>query len=561
MATDTRPRTARYRPTITWGTGTELGETPYDDVSGFYLNSPGLVLDGIGRDQIRAYAPPVVPAFDLTLNNWGGEFSPGGPIGKLVGRGPRVSLDVIWSNDTSCNAAAIDANDVFMSANGTEIQRLFEGQVNTAQHVLTRPQRTVAVRALGKLAMLLDKRPQATQLYVDLRTDQAIAILLDLCGWDPDMRVLDEGDTTLRYWWLDGSATGLDVLNQLLAAEGAGGAAYEQAGVFHFEGRQSRFNNPRSTTDQWIIGGGFLPNPSANAAGVPTNDSNTLANGLTDITILYDANPSAYASNPDEVIASAALTVTQRVPFPPQVGGAPAEVAAVWEYGGPLVVPAGPTGIVTEGTTDDPYYAPLLPVDGATVPPGDAADYAVVAGGALTSVALEATGGTLVRLRWISAGGCTVNGWTSNGPQLRAVSLVGSDTVVRSTIDTTAQQARYQPRQHTVDAWPEIDPLVARDIVNSMVLRYQSERRQATLKLVNIDGGHMNCILHARIGDRIRWYQAHGQINESYWIETISHEIAPGGGLHTMTLGCERTVDQVGGRFDVGGFDAAKFGD
>jgi hypothetical protein len=556
------PRVARYRPTIVWGTGTAVGATPYDDVSRYYLNDPGLVVDGIGRDQVRAYAPPAAPAFDLTLTNWGGEFSPGGPIGQLVGRGPKTYLDILWGDDPLANAADVMADDRFVLANGIESARLFSGEVNTAQHVLTRPQRSVQVRALGRFSILLDQRPQTTQLYestpeAPFRTDQAISVLLDLVGWDPAMRVLDEGDTSLSYWWLDGSQDGLTALNQLLAAEGAGGCAYEQAGVFHFEGRQFRFNNPRSTDEQWLVGGGFLANPGADAPEVPCNDAGTFANGLTEVVILYDANPSEYTSNPDEVISSASLIVNQRTEEPVQTGGPPAEVATIWELGGPLEVPAGPDGIVVEGQLSDPYKSALVPVNAADVAPTAVSDF-TVSSGTLTSVTLLETSGIRVRIKWVSTGGCTIIGTTSNGPQLRAVSLpVVSQRVVRSTIDTSDSSARYQPREHQMDAWPEIDPNVALDIVNSMALRYQAERRQATLSIVNINGAHMNAIMHARVSDRLRWFQQHGAINEPYWIERISHEIAPGGGLHVMTLGCERVFDQVGSRFDIGLFNNA----
>jgi hypothetical protein len=449
------------------------------------------------------------------------------------------------------------ANDVFFAANGKEALRLFAGEVNTVEHTLTRPQRSLQVRALGRFSILLDKRPQTTQLYestptVPFRVSDAITVLLDAIGWDPAMRVIDEADTILTYWWMDGSQDGLTILNQLLAAEGAGGCAYEQAGVFHFEGRQFRFNNPRSTDDQWIIGGGFLANPSANAAEVPTNDANTFANGLTDVTILFDTTPTEYRSNPDEVISAATLTINHRAPFPDQdPPGDPPEVARVWEYGGLLALPAGIS--VIEGVTKEPYkQAHMLDLGG---------DYTVFSGTLVAPPVLLSMSGTLVRIQWNAGpGGAVIFGGAggSDGPQLRAVSLpVRSESVIRSTVDTSVAAARYQPREHAMDAWPEIERGQALDIVNSMALRYQAERRQATLRIVNVDAAHMNAIMHIRVSDRIRWYQQHGAINEPYWVEQISHEIAPGGGLHTVTLGVERVFDRVGGRFDSAVFGSA----
>lgn len=529
---DRRPRLATYKPTIVWSTGTANDTAEYDDVSQWYLNQPGLVVDGIGRDQARAYAPPAAPAFDLTLTNWTGRFSPGGPIGSMVGRGPKTYLDMLWGNDELCNSAEVMANDSYVNTNGIEAKRLFDGEVNTAQHTLTRPQRSVAVRALGRFSILLDKRPQTTQLYEHIRTDQAISVLLNLVGWDPAKRVLDTGDTELLYWWLDGSQDGLAVLNQLLEAEGAGGCAYEQAGVFHFEGRQYRQNATRSTNDQWIFVDGPLPNPAPNDPFVGANDAAVLANGRSEAVVLFDINPSAYSSNPDEVISSATMTVNQR---------SPTAVMKVWELGAALTLSPGQV-FVTEGTTRDPYRSAVTPVAGT--------DYTVTAG-AVTPVLL-ASSGTLIRIQWTAgAGGATVFGTTSNGPQLRAVSLpVISEVVVRSIVDTSSQAARYQPREHQMDSWPEIERTQALDIVNSMALRYMTERRQATLRIANLDGAHMDAIMHVRVSDKLRWYQQHGNIYDPYWVEQISHEIAPGGGLHIMTLGVERVFDAVGGKFD-----------
>lgn len=545
-------RVAGYQPIIVWGTGTGISTAEYDDVSGWYLNQPGLVVDGIGRDQIRAYSPPAAPALDLTLNNWTGRFSPGGPIGNFVGRGPKVTLWATRGIDVGCNADQVRANDPSVLANGYDRMALFQGSVNTAEQALTRPNRSVSIRALGVMATLLDKRPVTSQLYENIPTDQAITAILDAVGWPVADRVIDSGDTVLAYWWLDGSQTAMSALQAILTTEGAGGAAYEQAGVFHFEGRQYRQNADRSVNTQWVIASTSASSlgltPPANSSLINANDANTLANGST-ANLLQDVIPTEVRSNPDEVLAAATATINQRIPTPPIA--VPQTYMKVWEYGGPLTLTAGQV-VVIRAQGSDPFKLAQTPVLGT--------DYTVT-GGAVAVVLLD-TSGVTARIQITAAAATTVNGATSNGIQLRAVGLpVTSTQAVRSTIDTGAMATRYAAKELQMSVWPELSPTVALNIVNSMVTRYKEERRQAVIRLVNLDAEHLAAIFRIRVSDRITWIQQHGAINDPYWVEQIHHEIAPGGGLHTVTLGCERVFNLVGARFDIDRFDAAYFSD
>lgn len=565
MPAEPFPRTARYTTTVVWSTGTTIDTSALDDVTPFLLNRPGHAIDGIGRDQIRAYAPPAAPAYDFVLNNWGREFSPGGEIGALVGRGSDTHLDVAWGTDYGADDAGVDAGDPNAMANGVEPVRLFDGKTNSVEHTLTKPSRSVQIRALGHLATLLDRKPRSGELHENIATDVAVGLLLDAVGWPADKREIGSGSTQLLYWWMDGETAGLDVLTALLGAEGAGGCAYEQAGVFHFEGRETRQVNPRSLETQWIFSDGFAPDGGANAANVGANDARTLANGQTDV-LLYDVNASETESNPDEVVASVTAQINQRVAVPTQTGGDPPEVGKIWEYGAPFDLATGET-LVTETLLSDPYrdaVAPVMAPEGGGPGPYD---YALQPPSGAVAVALLQASGIRVRIRWTNTGPpVTVRGDTSNGPQLRAVSLpVAAPVVVRSTIDTSATAPRYAAREMQWAMWPEVARGQATATVNSMCRRYQSERRQATIRVANLDSRHMTAIMHTRVSDRVTWVQAHGGINDPYWVEQIGHEISPGGGLHIMTLGLERVFDVTGGRFDAtgpsNGFDISVFGD
>lgn len=552
MAAPPLPRIATYTPTIVWGSGTPVDTSAYDDVSRYYLNSPGLQIDGVGRDQTRSYAPPSSPAFSLTLTNEDGRFSPGGPLANFLGRGPAVTLDGVWGHDIDIDDPDITLSDPVVLLNGYQTKRLFTGIANTMDQALSRSQRTVSVTAFGSLSTLaVDKKP-TTILYENIRTDQAISIILDAIGWDAALRSIDTGDTTLLYWWLNGQTTAMQAINDLLAAEGAGGCAYEDGfGVFHFEGRQFRENNPRSLTPQYSFFDGFHGlDPSLGDETILLGNDEALLGGQLANLLLHVGDPT-YTSNPDEVVKTVAATINARVPTPTQTLGT--ERMKIWEYGSALTLAANQV-LDLYPTSADPFKSAVAPVA--------ATDYTVTVG-SLAAVALLSTSGQTVTLRLTAgASGATVLGVTSNGIQLRAVSLpVTASQTVTSTVDTATDALRTRPKDpYVLPCWPEIERNAMLDIVNSMALRYRRERRQITFRVVNLDADHMRAILGLQISDRVQFVHTHGLLNEPLWIEQLHYDISPGGGLVTLTIGTERVFDMTGGKFDDAQFDIDAFG-
>ncbi len=537
------PRTGTYTPTIVWGTGTGVDTSTYDDVSSSYLNQPGLVVDGIGRDQIRAYAPGKAPSFDLTLSNHARRFSPGGTLALFLGRGPAVTLDETWGADILANADDVAAGSTDVLANGYQIKRLFDGIATAMPQSISRASATVQVRALGRWATLVKQRP-IIPLYEEIRTDEFLALIADAVGWPADRRRFDTGDTTILYAWSNGRQTAASLVEMIRLAEGAGCAIYEtEDGHLVFEGRQYRANAARSTMTQWTFyDGGIGGDPNANDPSVLAGDPNVLANGTG--TVLVHVVPAEYQSNPDEVIKSAIAAVNVRTATATQ---------KIWEYGGPLVLTANEVRDLYP-ESPDPFKAAVTPVA--------ATDYSV-SPGSLASVTLLQTSGQRVTLRLVAgAGGATVLGVTSAGIQLRAVSLPVTSTVpVASTVDTSLAADRTEAGDLDLACWPEIAPNQALDLVNSMALRYQRERRQVTFRIANVDQHHMYAMLNIRVSDRVRFVHTHAILNETYWVEQIRHEIAPGGGLHTLTLGCERVFELIGGTYDEARYDLDPFGE
>lgn len=554
MTTGTLARIPRdIRPRIRWGTGTAIDTSAYDDVSSYYLNSPGISVDGIGRDQDRAYSPGKAPALELTLSNHDGTFSPGGPLAVFLGRGPETTLEIDHGVDVLSDADDVLGDDLGVLGDGSSTWTLFSGFANSMEQAINRSSpASVAVSALGVSSSLLVRTKPTTILYESIRTDQAVTIILDAVGWDAATRVIDTGSTTLLYFWLNGDLTGRDALERIRAAEGAGACWYEDGdGNLHFQGRDFREDNPSSNTVQWVFSDGVI-------SGNPTGDDpltlgdavDVLGDGPLENPLFHVGEPS-YTMNPDEIVKTVVQAVNVRTPTPTQTIGT--ERMKIWEYGGPLVLSNNEVRDV-KVTSSDPFKSAVTPVL--------ATDYSVAVG-SLVSVSLLATSGQTIVSRWTAgAAGCTLNGPTSAGPQVRAISLPVTTTLpVTSTVNTASASARTNEEGPTdLGAWAEVEPLAMLDVVNERALRYQRGRPQIAFQVQNIDAAHLYAMLTLRVSDRIQFIHTHALLNIVAWVEQINYLIAPGGGLITVTVGCEQVFDISGGVFDTARFDIDSFG-
>lgn len=511
------PRIADYRLGIIWSTGTDADTSAYDEPS--YQMPPGIQIDGIGRADNRAFGPPNTPALDCALSNIDGIYSPGGPLGLFVGRGPATTLDADWRMDILVNAddVLVDADEALV--NGEITRRLFTGAVDTAPQQIDRAVAQVQIRSLGTIAVLLRKRPLLA-LQENVRTDQAITAILDAIGWDADLRSIDEGDSTLLYFWADGQSDALTLIRRILGAEGVPSCAYEDGdGVFHFEGRQFRADNRADV--QWTF----------------TDTPTDLGDGIHAHVI-----PAAWGANPDEVVGQVTATVNVRTPTSTQ---------KIWEYGTSLTLLAGQTLDIAVSSAD-PFKSAVSPVA--------ATDY-TVSSGSLSSVSLIGTSGTKITLRLVAGGsGATVIGVTSNGIQVRAVSLpVTTALPIENTVDIGLSALRYEPKDHALDLWPEVTPNEALSLVNNFARRYQRPRDQMTIQLVNLDVAHLSAILALAVSDRVRIIHTHGAIDQEFFVEAMHHDLSTGGGLHKLTLNCEKVTDDVPARFGEAQFGFAEF--
>lgn len=522
------PTIADTRLTIDWGTGTDADTSAFNETH--YQTPPGIQVSGIGRATHRAYSPPGNPSCDFKIPNTDGTYAPGGILGGFVNRGPEVTLDVPWGTDVQADDPAVLADDPDVLADGMADFRLFTGNIDTAPQQIDNPA-SVQVRAQGRSAQLLDKKPTIA-LQEGVLTSEAWRLVHLACGYAEDDLVIDEGDTTLLYFWASGDRSGSDLELAILGAEGVPACSYEDTfGRKHFEGRQFRQNATRSNTVQWHLFDGVVGtyNATADDPTVLADDPNVFADGPV-ASLLFHIVPAQWTSNPDEVVATVRASVNVRTAT---------ATMKIWEYGGPLVLASGETRDI-EATSSDPFKSAVVPVSGT--------DYTISSGSPLTSITLLETSGTKVRIRLVAPiGGCTVIGVTSNGPQLRAISLPVTTTVpVTSTVDTDLSAARFRPRDQALNLWPELTANQALDLANNVARRYQRPREQMTVQVVgSLDADHLYMILHVQISDRVHIRHARAGINNEFFAESMSYGLTDGGGLLRLTLNCERVTDDV----------------
>jgi hypothetical protein len=551
----TDPRLANYQVLVTWSTGTDADTSAYDDATDAVLGAPGIVIE-TGRDQARAFSPPVVPHCEFTLNNEDRVYSPGAELGPYVGRGPEVQvLSTIGGDlsDATVDSLTANINDLATLVDGLAAIPLFTGHIDTVEHGLDWGNHVVGISSLGQLTLLRNAAKVTTALYENIRTDEALTVILDAAGWPVDARELSVGQTTMRYWWLR-NADAFEAAQQLLKSEGAGAALYEDGeGTLHFEDRSYRTTTTRSTTSTKVLWDG------AQGAGVNVDD---LDADVDSATVFIDSgNPNALwytagatiSANPDEVVTEATATVTAR---------SEEAVAQIWQAGTAFTLAPDETRDFYLSSSD-PFKSAVTPVSGVT-------DYTVTAG-SLSSITLDQTSGQSARLRLVASGsGASIEGPTGDedqGIQVRAAPITERyTTTVRSTVDTGPATDRYtggQVKTYDLGLWPSVSIDDAQSLVNDWVTQRQVPRDQFTLTIVNADAAHLLAIHSFAVSDRITIVNTQAVETLDAHVETLRHEITAGN-LHRLTLGTE-VVSSVAGVIDPdtggGGGLPAQFGD
>lgn len=525
----TSPLPALWVPKVevSWdGSGAFTG--PYDDVTPDAAADPGLAVD-TGRDGARSMNPPKVPSADFTLRNDTARYSheaPTSPVYQLVTPGTPVRVSASYGAvDRYTAPGPYTAHDPY---DGIGTWGLATTRIDEISQSAALGQQTVALRTLGRSSTLVG-RIVTVPIATDLRTDQAVALVLDAAGWPSGLRALSIGDTILRYYWAD-EQSAWQALLDITAAEGPGACLYEDGdGVMHWEGRNYRAVTARSTTPQaTFFDTGFSPSSAYTEPTLYTEQD--LYDGGT--SALYFQNL-AYSPGWRTIFARATYQTHAR---------ALGALGMVWQYGSDLTLSAGQQRTLI-ARPQNPFMAAVSPVA--------VTDYVVTSGSA--TVALTSTSGLAAFISVTAGGsGCTIRGPAADpthGLQLRAQPLpVIAQTTVQSTLSTTSSAQAYLGLQTlAVPGWPEVDVASAEAVCDAWVARYNVERPQITLQVRAVDRLHLEQIVHREVSDRIAIRERNTGLQTDVWIESRAVAVVGAGGrVLTATWGTEQ-VAAIGG--------------
>lgn len=219
----TTPGTITLAPYIDDVLYKEAGE----DITCLVYNEGGISTNE-GRDIPRALASVAPAETSFSFTNLNRLYSPNNPASVLY--------------------------DITATNSPVQIRALFEGRFYILYNGFlddfvieqTQPDLSIisisAIDVIGKLA----STTISTQLYQNIRTGEAIGIVLDEAGWPSGKRKLDYGSTVLDWWWED-NVNALEAVNKLIRAEGMPAIVYtDDVGDFVFKDRHHRYISPFS---------------------------------------------------------------------------------------------------------------------------------------------------------------------------------------------------------------------------------------------------------------------------------------------------------------------------
>lgn len=503
------------------------------DVTADAAGDPGLTIDA-GRDGSRALSPPKVPSAVFELRNDHRRYSnedAASPVYQRVRPGVPVAISASFGQARRYRSATAYRSSV--SYRGISSWTLARTRIDEASQDAALGSQRVRISTLG-LSSTLVGRSVTVPLQAAIRTDQAVSLILDAAGWPAARRSIALGDTTLLYWWADGTSA-WDALVEVTAAEGPATLYEDAEGVLHWEGRNYRAVTPRSMApqaaffDQRVSAGGPYRAPLA-YRGDRLYRGNADALYFTALT---------YSPGWKTLYARSTYATKRR---------ALGALGVVWSYGADLTLSAGQSRTL--------FARPANPFQ-AAVAPALGTDYALVSGTA--TVGLDASSG-VVGIITVTAGGsgCTLTGPAASptsGLQLRARPLaVVSETVVQSTIDTSDAAAAYGSVQ-TLDVagWPEVDPAMAEGVCNAWVQRYRVPRPQVSISVRAVDEAHAHQIIERGVSDRVTLRSELTGVVGDVWIESRELVVAGAGGRHIEAVWrCEKVDDVRGFVWDGG---------
>lgn len=471
---------------------------PGDDVTGLVLREQSAVTAEYGRDQVTALAPSVTGRGGLVLNNQDRRFSPrattlrNGQPNPLAGKvKPARPVKITRTVQTPGVSGTLTTYTLFVGHTDDQ-------PVN--------PDLDAKTASLSLVDSLADFREQqiSTGLHRGIRTGQAIGLILDACGWPPNLRDLDVGATIISWWWEDGTDA-FAALEKVVRSEGPPALlTVGSDGEIIFRDRHHRLTRSESSTAQqtWRAAGGGL----------------------------VMGKPFTYSESWGNLINTGTVEVEVRTPQ---------ERQTVWTSEAAISLEDGEQRLVTMSASD-PFYDAVTPVAGA--------DWTEVSG-TVTARLLRKSGASVT---------VVLTGETPaviTGLRLRARPVTVSHTVRVSARDG-ASIGNYGPRSFPNDL-PWCGPGDAEAVLQIAVgLRMDPLPIVTTRFLVGVDAAKVP-LLGLDIGARVRVVEPETATDRDFYVESIAHEMT-GPRDHAVTFGLEAASAQPGNvfRLDTAGAGA-----
>lgn len=502
---------AAYTFAVDWDDDGAFTET-YDDVTEDVLDR-GIEIT-YGRDQFRQLAPPAVGSQSFALCNVSRIYSPensSSPLSGEIEPAREVKSEVVFGSTT---------------------YPLFRGRIDDFEIRADRGDRSVDFTMLDGLAVLAGVK-LSTEVLTMQRTGSIIDYILDQVGWTAP-RDLDLGATHVPWWWEEGTDA-FDAVKDLVLSEGPPAIAYVAPdGTFVFRDRHHRLLRDASTQPQARF-------------SAPLVDCAAPA-----VTGFSFAEPFVYHHGWSDIVNSVDFSVDERTPD--------ADYSVVWSTDAPITIGDGESFTLDMEASELFYEVQSIE---ATEPPLD-----IIWNDDVTTLdfIVTKTSGQSAEIVIFSSGGTSFITYL----QVRARSVPVTRTFKVSQTDAESIDM-YGERTYPGDApWAGVHDANA---IASLILGYYARRRPTVqLRLCSEDPAHLAQILTRTISDRIIIQHDELGLNGDFMVEQVSHTITrinqdAQGPVHSVVLGCERALVDVGGvnvfTFDKtgAGFDQGVFGE
>lgn len=465
-----------------------------EDVSARTLGIATALQFKYGRDQARSLSAIQPGETSFELNNRSKDYSPdnaSSPLFGYVAPGRPVLIRATY------NGTAYD---------------LFRGFLDDFTLDPSIGAKSLKVSALDVLQKVADATV-TTELFPSLQTGECIHKILDAAGWPTEKRDIDQGATTVRWFWADGDA-GLDVIKDLLQSEGPPAFAFvSSAGNFVFRDRHHRLRYSASKTSQGTFN-------ELDAAAEPHYENFTYDIGWRDL-----ANDVTISVGEREAAA----------------------FGVAWSTDDVMNIAAGDT-LVLPVKTDEPF------TNAAT--PSINVDYTVLSG--TVTVTMDRFSGQSANIS-ITANTTAV----VQGMQFRATTVpVARTYVINAQDDKSIQDNGLKSLTDFTAPWAGKNDAAA---VASMIIGQRSTRLPiVTITVNNANTTRQTHILNRNLSDRITIVEDDTSTNGDFYIEQIEQDVEQVGYHHTATFSSEKVRTQTSPAFTFGvagkGFDQGKFG-